>query len=88
MRSKTTIFSSHAASLWLSLWGGVYLIFRALKKKNPDNIVSYTLATIVGIFLMLDSSLQPPVLNTRPISIWRRLSRRSLIPANSILICR
>jgi hypothetical protein len=44
---------------------GVYLIFRALKKKNPDNIVSYTLATIVGIFLMLDSSLQPPVLNTK-----------------------
>lgn len=44
---------------------GVYLIFRALKKKNPDNIVSYTLATIVGLFLMLDSSLQPPVLNTK-----------------------
>ena len=44
----------HAASLWLSLWG-VYLIFRALKKKNSGNIVSYTLATIVGLFLMLDS---------------------------------
>lgn len=45
--------------------GGVYLIFRALKKKNSGNIVSYTLATIVGLFLMLDSSLQPPVLNTK-----------------------
>ena len=45
--------------------GGVYLIFRALKKKDPGNIVSYTLATIVGLFLMLDSSLQPPVLNTK-----------------------
>lgn len=44
---------------------GVYLIFRALKKKNSGNIVSYTLATIVGLFLMLDSSLQPPVLNTK-----------------------
>ena len=39
--------------------------FRALKKKNSGNIVSYTLATIVGLFLMLDSSLQPPVLNTK-----------------------
>lgn len=46
-------------------FGGVYLIFRALRKKNSGNIVSYTLATIVGIFLMLDSSLQPPVLNTK-----------------------
>ena len=44
---------------------GVYLIFRSLRKKNSGNIVSYTLATIVGLFLMLDSSLQPPVLNTK-----------------------
>lgn len=36
-----------------------------MKEKNPGNIVSYTLATIVGLFLMLDSSLQPPVLNTK-----------------------
>ena len=48
----------------LSLFG-VYYIFRALRKKEAWDITSSTLFTVVSLFLMLDSCLQPPVLNTK-----------------------
>ena len=44
---------------------GVYYIFRALRKKEAWDITSSTLLTVVSLFLMLDSCLQPPVLNTK-----------------------
>ncbi len=43
----------------------IYSVFKALKAKNTNNIVGYTLAIIISLFLMLDSVLQPAVLNTK-----------------------
>ena len=42
-----------------------YRIIVSLKKKDIKNIWGNTLATIIGLFLLLDTSLQPAVLNTK-----------------------
>ena len=42
-----------------------YRIIVSLKRKDIKEVCGNTLATIIGLFLLLDSSLQPPVLNTK-----------------------
>ena len=44
---------------------GAYHIFKALKKKETGQIMRYTLVMIIAIFITLDSTLQPAVLNTK-----------------------
>ena len=44
---------------------GAYYIFKALKKKETSQIMRYTLVMIIAIFITLDSTLQPAVLNTK-----------------------
>ena len=44
---------------------GAYHTFKALKKKETGHIVKYTLVMIIAIFITLDSTLQPAVLNTK-----------------------
>ena len=44
---------------------GAYHIFKALKKKETSQIMRYTLVMIIAIFITLDSTLQPAVLNTK-----------------------
>ena len=44
---------------------GIYHTVKALGKKDANNIVSGTLAIISSLFLLLDSCLQPAVLNTK-----------------------
>lgn len=43
----------------------IYRIFKALREKRANEIVGSTLAAIIALFLLLDSSLQPAVLNTK-----------------------
>lgn len=42
-----------------------YRIIVSLKKNDSKEICGSTLATIIGLFLLLDTSLQPAVLNTK-----------------------
>ena len=44
---------------------GAYHIFKALKKKETSQMMRYTLVMIIAIFITLDSTLQPVVLNTK-----------------------
>ena len=44
---------------------GVYFIFKMLSKKEPVYFIPAILGSIVGIYMFLDSSLQPAVLNTK-----------------------
>lgn len=44
---------------------GAYHILKALKKKETSQILKYTLVMIIAIFITLDSTLQPAVLNTK-----------------------
>lgn len=44
---------------------GAYHIFKALKKKEASQMMRYTLVMIIAIFITLDSTLQPAVLNTK-----------------------
>ena len=44
---------------------GAYHIFKALKKKETSQILKYTLVMIIALFITLDSTLQPAVLNTK-----------------------
>ena len=44
---------------------GAYHIFKALKKKETSQMMRYTLVMIIAIFITLDSTLQPAVLNTK-----------------------
>ena len=44
---------------------GAYHTFKALKKKETGHIVKCTLVMIIAIFITLDSTLQPAVLNTK-----------------------
>ena len=44
---------------------GAYYIFKALKKKETSQMMRYTLVMIIAIFITLDSTLQPAVLNTK-----------------------
>ena len=43
----------------------IYYTIKALKEKRVNYIVSGTLASIISLFLLLDSTLQPAVLNTK-----------------------
>ena len=43
----------------------IYYTIKALKEKRVNYIVSETLASIISLFLLLDSTLQPAVLNTK-----------------------
>ena len=47
-----------------------YYIVKALRKNSHPNIVTATLLAVVSLFLMLDSCLQPPVLNTKADKQW------------------
>ena len=44
---------------------GAYHTFKALKKKETSQMMRYTLVMIIAIFITLDSTLQPAVLNTK-----------------------
>ena len=44
---------------------GAYHIFKALKRKETSQMMKYTLVMIITIFITLDSTLQPAVLNTK-----------------------
>ena len=44
---------------------GAYHIFKALKRKETSQMMKYTLVMIIAIFIALDSTLQPVVLNTK-----------------------
>lgn len=44
---------------------GAYHIFKAFKKKETSQMMRYTLVMIIAIFITLDSTLQPAVLNTK-----------------------
>ena len=44
---------------------GAYHIFKALNKKETSQMMKYTLVMIIAIFITLDSTLQPAVLNTK-----------------------
>ena len=44
---------------------GAYHIFKALKRKETSQMMKYTLVMIIAIFIALDSTLQPAVLNTK-----------------------
>ena len=48
----------------------VYNIFKAIREKGTNHLLGNTLATIICIFLMLDSCLQPQVLNTKADKQW------------------
>ncbi len=43
----------------------IYYTLKALKRKSVNYIVGGVLTTIISLFLLLDSALQPPVLNTK-----------------------
>ena len=44
---------------------GAYYIFKALKKKETSQMMRYTLVMVIALFITLDSTLQPAVLNTK-----------------------
>ena len=44
---------------------GAYHIFKALKKKETSQMMRYTLVMVIALFITLDSTLQPAVLNTK-----------------------
>ena len=49
---------------------GAYYIVKALRKNINKDVVLATLFTIASLFMMLDSCLQPPVLNTKADKQW------------------
>ena len=56
-------FLFNACQMFLLI--GAYHIFKALKKKETSQMMKYTLVMIIAIFITLDSTLQPAVLNTK-----------------------
>lgn len=48
----------------------IYYTFKALKRKSVNYIVGGILTTTISLFLLLDSSLQPAVLNTKADKQW------------------
>lgn len=63
IRESTHSFLFHVCKVFLLI--GAYYIFKALKKKETGHIVKCTLVMIIAIFITLDSTLQPAVLNTK-----------------------
>ena len=49
---------------------GIYATFQSLRRNHTGSIVGHTLVTIISLFLILDSTLQPPVLNTKVDKRW------------------
>ena len=49
---------------------GIYATFQSLRRNHTGNIVGHTLITIISLFLILDSTLQPTVLNTKADKRW------------------
>ena len=49
---------------------GIYATFQSLRRNHTGSIVGYTLITIISLFLILDSTLQPTVLNTKADKRW------------------
>ena len=49
---------------------GIYATFQSLRRNHIGSIVGHTLITIISLFLILDSTLQPTVLNTKADKRW------------------
>ena len=49
---------------------GIYATFQSLRRNHTGSIVGHTLVTMISLFLILDSTLQPPVLNTKADKRW------------------
>ena len=49
---------------------GIYATFQSLRRNHTGSIVGHTLITIISLFLILDSTLQPTVLNTKADKHW------------------
>jgi len=49
---------------------GIYATFQSLRRNHTGSIVGHTLITIISLFLLLDSTLQPTVLNTKADKRW------------------
>ena len=49
---------------------GIYATFQSLRRNHTGSIVGHTLVTIISLFLILDSTLQPTVLNTKADKRW------------------
>ena len=49
---------------------GAYYIVKALRRNINKDVVLATLFTVASLFMMLDSCLQPPVLNTKADKQW------------------
>ena len=49
---------------------GIYATFQSLRRNHTGSIVGHTLITIISLFLILDSTLQPTVLNTKADKRW------------------
>ena len=49
---------------------GIYATFQSLRRNHTGSIVGHTLVTIISLFLILDSTLQPTVLNTKADKHW------------------
>lgn len=60
--------ADYPAACYIFVAISLYLAYRvivSLKKNDTKEICGNTLATIIGLFLLLDTSLQPAVLNTK-----------------------
>ena len=49
---------------------GIYATFQSLRRNHTGSIVDHTLITIISLFMILDSTLQPTVLNTKADKRW------------------
>ena len=49
---------------------GIYATFQSLRRNHTGSIVGHTLITIISLFMILDSTLQPTVLNTKADKRW------------------
>ena len=49
---------------------GISATFQSLRRNHTGSIVGHTLVTIISLFLILDSTLQPTVLNTKADKHW------------------
>ncbi len=65
-----SILRASDAGIFVLCAFSIYQAFKALRKKDFNNIVGSTLAIIIGLFLMLDAVLQPAVLNTKADKQW------------------
>ena len=60
--------ADYPIACYIFVFMALYLAYRiivAIKKNDIKDICGSTLATVIGLFLLLDTSLQPAVLNTK-----------------------